>query len=726
MAKFSDFNLSLNIEKIMMLMECPKHHNLYNEMIDELEEIRETIEKSVEPVAFLTFGEIPNDKETYPKFAGKKALYSIISVGKKLSDLSTKCFQEGDYVKGMLFDRTADAYLFDLDALLTEKIRSLCIEEKYGVSHRLEAPQDISMEINKVAYTLSDAENEADMGITSGLMLSPVKSGVNIYILDENNSELLLEHNCDSCPLINCKMRNTKTCKITAVTPEREVTFDLIKGKSLLDGLRENNIMITAPCGGAGKCGKCAVTVSWGDLPPSKEDERFFSSEEILQGKRLSCCSYPKNNCIVKVNFADEEMTILIENTSEISNGISSFSGRAKIAIDIGTTTIAMQLIDAKTNTCIDTFSAVNRQRTYGADVISRIKSANEGNAHELKKLIADDLTKGINALISNKKIDVEKIVIVANTTMIHLLMGFSCKTLGEMPFKSDHTDTIFTNTKTLFSDVNIECEVVILPSICAFVGADITAGMIACKMYETQKVSVLIDLGTNGEVAIGNSEKILVSSTAAGPAFEAGNITHGTASISGAISGIRLKNKEVDELTTINNANPVGICGTGAIEILSELLKAEIVDETGLLDDDYFDDGFQITDEIVFTQKDIREIQLAKSAIRAGIETLIKSYGVSYDDIENVYLAGGLGHALSIQSATTIGIFPDELKSKIKTIGNSALAGAVNCVCDEKMLEKANIIKEKAIEVDLSTNPDFNAGFMNYISFETDLLAKI
>jgi uncharacterized 2Fe-2S/4Fe-4S cluster protein (DUF4445 family) len=348
-------------------------------------------------------------------------------------------------------------------------------------------------------------------------------------------------------------------------------------------------------------------------------------------------------------------------------------------------------------------YTMVNSQRYLGADVITRIKLASEGKQNELHQLLIDDIHRGI-AVFSK---DITHMVITGNTTMLHLLLNQPCESLGQFPFTPF---TVATQTISI-----ADCEAYVLPGISAFVGADIVAGLYFCGI---ENLSLFIDLGTNGEMALCTRDKIYVTSTAAGPAFEAGNITHGMGSVTGAIAHVRIdKNKNVIN-ETIGNTHPVGLCGTGVVSLAAELVRHKITDETGLLDDEYFDDGFPLTDNIIFTQKDMREIQLAKSAVRSGIEILLETAGLTCDDIQKLYLAGGFGHKMDLHSAVTLGIIPKVLQEKVISVGNAALGGAVRTLLKKDAPSDVTAITEKAEEINLSAHPKFNTYFMEYMMF--------
>ena len=228
--------------------------------------------------------------------------------------------------------------------------------------------------------------------------------------------------------------------------------------------------------------------------------------------------------------------------------------------------------------------------------------------------------------------------------------------------------------------------------------------------------------MGTNGEIAVGNRDRILSTATAAGPAFEGGNVTFGVGSIHGAICSVTMESPDKVQVKTIGDQPPVGICGTGIIELMAQLLRLEIVDETGRMDED-FEDEFPLVktsdgEMISFYQKDVREIQLAKSAVRAGMETLLQKYGASYDEIEKIYVAGGFGNKMNVESAAAIGLLPVELKEKFVSVGNSCLGGVIDSLFDSQAEEKISEILKASHEVNLGSDPIFNEQYMEHMMF--------
>jgi uncharacterized 2Fe-2S/4Fe-4S cluster protein (DUF4445 family) len=312
---------------------------------------------------------------------------------------------------------------------------------------------------------------------------------------------------------------------------------------------------------------------------------------------------------------------------------------------------------------------------------------------------------------------------------MIHLLMGYSCEGLGVFPFTPVNLDTIRISYRELFlwnrdedrMEAHEEIPVRILPGISTFVGGDILAGLAACGYITAQKPSLLIDFGTNGEIAVGNREHILVTSTAAGPAFEGGNFSCGLGSVPGAISHISLQvDKQV--LKTIEDQPPIGLCGTGVVDLAAELYRTGKVDNTGFLNEELFKDGYSIYRKgeinLRFTQKDIRELQLAKAAVRAGIELLLLRYGITFEQLDKVFLAGGFGFSIDVDKAARIGLLPAELKEKISVIGNSALAGALQYAVDSNFADYMARIKAISREVHLSAEEEFNDLYLECMAF--------
>ena len=410
------------------------------------------------------------------------------------------------------------------------------------------------------------------------------------------------------------------------------------------------------------------------------------------------------------------------------------------IALDLGTTTLALYLLDLNEGRIISVLSKVNAQRSYGSDVISRINYTmeNKNGLEELNKCVINQINEMIDEIskINNiNKDEIYNIVVVGNTTMIHMLMKVPCKNIAIAPFIPSFTEKY--ECGALDIGINVNGIISLPPSISAYVGSDISAGILSSNMSKNDKYSLLLDIGTNGEIALGNKDRILTCATAAGPAFEGANIKYGVGGIKGAISSIDLSKDKIYE--TINDETPCGICGSAVLDITSELLKYEIIDETGrMIDYDEVENEylrkrlnkdksikefiiFQDDDKkISFTQKDIREVQLAKASIYAGIEVLLNESNLTYDDIENVYIGGGFGNFMNVESAVNIGMIPESFKNKIKSIGNCAGKGAIDFLISEENKKEIVKIVDKCEYIELSKSKSFQEFYIDSISFES------
>ena len=470
--------------------------------------------------------------------------------------------------------------------------------------------------------------------------------------------------------------------------------------KSLLEIMREKEYRIHADCSGLGTCGKCRVRFISDTPKPTDTEKKHLSEKALSEGIRLACQTKVSGDFTVEMDDLDDAMEI-----ASIEDSDAEVMPRNPVvAIDIGTTTLVAALLDPGRRKIIKAVTGVNHQRSFGADVISRIQAANQGNGAELKELIHSDIKNLLSSLGVDETVPE---IISANTTMQHLWQGLSCETLGVAPY----------------TPVNISCRTIdgctLLPGISTYVGADIVSGIVAAKMDQSEKPCILIDLGTNGEMAIGNRDKIMVASTAAGPAFEGGNISCGTAGIPGAISGITIERGAI-KYETIGGLTPVGLCGSGVVEIVYELLKEELIDDTGLLDDAVDEDGFRIAYQVFFTQKDIREVQLAKAAIRAGLETLLQAYGIGYDQVDTLYLAGGFGLKINLEKACAIGLLPRKLLNRTKAVGNTSLKGAALYAFDEGIRDRFIRVASSSEEVSLADSGVFQEKYMEQMYFET------
>lgn len=504
---------------------------------------------------------------------------------------------------------------------------------------------------------------------------------------------------------------------------------------SLKDALRQQGMSFSMPCGGNGTCGRCRVRFLSEAPEASADDRRFFSQRELREGWRLGCRTHICGAC--QLVMADpqewEEKTISFSGEKQ-TDIFARAAGRFGVGIDLGTTTIAAALLDLSAGTVRKTYTCQNHQSSYGADVLTRIQQANEGRQEELKHLVQRDLEKAVEVLLEDSDMSVEnetapeniETVIAGNTTMLHLLLGYSCRTLGEAPFLPVTLSPLRFRkrwNKTAF-------DVSILPGISAFVGADVVSGIYATKMLEQQRPILLLDLGTNGEMALWTGNRLYVTSAAAGPAFEGGNITNGMPGVSGAICGVVTERGQI-RVSTIDDQTPRGICGTGLISAVVALRELGMIDTSGRLEDPYADEGFPLWRmnqrvEIRLYQEDIRQLQMAKSAIRTGMELLMRQAGIRVGELYKIYLAGGMGYSLIPEDAVKIGLIPREALTCCEAVGNTSLKGTLLYLqsaqdhTGESMTEK---IAAAAQPISLADHPEFEELYLKYMEFPQILI---
>lgn len=348
------------------------------------------------------------------------------------------------------------------------------------------------------------------------------------------------------------------------------------------------------------------------------------------------------------------------------------------IAVDIGTTTVVLLLIELSTGKIVARHSFQNPQRAYGADVISRMSFANNGGLKSLHRSITDAVSAGIRSLVSSysqaNQLHAE-IVIAGNTTMIHLLLELSCESLGVFPFQPVVSLKDMYTYPEVFGTSEWECSIRIVTWFSAFVGGDVAAGILHAMSEGSQRF-LLVDLGTNGELALYDDGNLFVTSTAAGPAFEGGNHAGGASAV---------------------------------LEDLARMVRQGCINNSGALAADA---------PPVFTQKEVRDLQLAKAAVRTGVETLLEAAGIGYSGLDAVYLAGGIGQAINVDSAVAIGLLPAELHERVSAIGNASLGGAALLLLSPDSLETISKLIASAESINLSEHPRFNDRFVEYLSF--------
>ena len=457
--------------------------------------------------------------------------------------------------------------------------------------------------------------------------------------------------------------------------------------------LEHNGILMPHPCGGRGVCAKCRITVSGAVSAPDDTEQ--------AAGFRLSCRTKLLGDATVSLCTGSD--LIAESSIQSIKGGDTSHNNRIGVAVDIGTTSVALSVYDLATGNCLASATALNPQSTVAADVIGRIDAAMHG---QLKRL-QTDITSCIKALAEQTGYltRIDQWIITGNTTMLYLLTGRNPNTLSSSPFEAD---CLF-GEETSF----LEKPLYLPNCIHAFVGADITCAVLNSGMCDVNQTTLLCDIGTNGELALWKNGVLYTASTAAGPAFEGAGISCGCQSISGAIERVTLVDDTL-HVQTIGNAPAVGLCGSGIIDAVACLLDKGSIDETGFMEEE----TVVISNDVTVNQEDIRSIQLAKAAISAGIKTLLELTDTSEEEIGTFYIAGGFGSHLNISSALRIGLLPEGLQHKVKIIGNAALKGAASFLTDDTLKEKAGRIITGATCISLGGLPEFNENYVEEMFF--------
>ena len=452
-------------------------------------------------------------------------------------------------------------------------------------------------------------------------------------------------------------------------------------GTSLLSAQIAAGLRPDAPCGGKGTCGKCKVG---------------------LEGKEVLACQSVVDRDMTVFTEAEEKVTILTSGVAAGTKPDEEFD--YVLAFDIGTTTVVCYLLDGHTGDLLAQESCMNPQSQFGADVISRIQHALDGNGEILSRCIRNTLVELTEKVCKNVDIRLEAVgtaTIVGNTAMHHLLLNIDPKPLVTPPYMP-----------AVFEAMEKE-KARILPNIAGFVGGDTVGCMVSTRFDLQEELTLLIDIGTNGEMVLGNKERRIACSTAAGPAFEGAKISCGMRGAEGAVDHVRLENGEI-KYHVIGETKPKGLCGSGLLDLVAVLLDTEILDESGYLEGK----EYTLCENVTLTQKDIREVQLAKAAIRAGIELLAEHLDVQVADIRKVYLAGAFGNYMNPVSACRIGMIPPVLLDKIQPIGNAAGEGAKLCALSRDEFTYSRKLAKETEFLELASLPNFQDCYVDALEF--------
>lgn len=505
--------------------------------------------------------------------------------------------------------------------------------------------------------------------------------------------------------------------RVQVTKGQQHAAVEAQEGQTLLQAIQAAGVSTSFPCGGHGRCGKCKVHAQ-GSLSPADAQERGrLSAEELESGVRLACYARIQGDCAVQ----------LIERAADavIENAYFGWEGTLEptykegygAAIDIGTTTVAAQLFHSAEKRPVAVLGELNRQQMYGGDVISRIVYCNEQTVKPLSGLIRTQLGEMLLALCRQAAIDardVRRIVVTGNTTMLYILSGIEPAPLAVAPFTMEQGfGGVFDLGLPGFSGV--PCY---LPGCAsAYIGADITCSVLASGMAGQSGNILLVDAGTNGEMVLISKGALRCCSTAAGPAFEGAGISCGGNASLGAVDSVQYLDGAFT-YTTIGGAPANKLCGSGLIDAVAAMLQAGLINRKGKLKTPDGGDFFLGESEVFVSQKDIRQLQLAKAAIRAGMDTLIHESGLGYDDMDRIILCGGFGSYLRPLSAERIGLIPPGFAGKASAIGNAAGNGAGQILQSEQKCAAATAILERMETIELATNPYFHDRYIEAMLF--------
>lgn len=557
-------------------------------------------------------------------------------------------------------------------------------------------------------------------------------------------------------------------------------------GMSVLEAEIRAGLRPDAPCGGLGKCGKCLVKIN-GEVVKACQvrvgtgetcvvetldrvgDEKIltagFNREVVFEpGLRMAQVELEKakpgekrsdwqrllNELAEKDSDVDpESMEVDLRLAGELygmrrdsDDWYVIYSGRRILemrkvagrrclaAFDIGTTTIAGYLLDGEDGRTLAVESRMNPQAQYGADVIMRANYALEHGTEVLSMCIREAANEMLGVLADDAGIDrrdIFQVCIVGNTCMHHLFLGISPASLVHAPYTPAVSERLVLNAGDYGLDVQRKAELIMLPDIAGYVGADTCGCLLALRQDLQEEISLMIDIGTNGEMVLGNREHLVTCSTAAGPAFEGAKIECGMRGAAGAVDHVKYEAGKWS-YTTVGNKPAVGLCGSGLIDLVAGLLDAGMLDENGALSTGQENQGVfmlvppeQAGNErgVYLTQKDIGEVQLAKAAIAAGIQMLMERLGITEDEISSVYIAGAFGNYMDPVSAGKIGLIPAALVKEVKPVGNAAGEGAKIALVNEKEMLEMDELVRKIDFVELAASAEFQDHFIDELGFK-------
>lgn len=515
-------------------------------------------------------------------------------------------------------------------------------------------------------------------------------------------------------------------------------------GATVFDAALIAGIVLDSPCGGEGRCGKCVVRVKGGVFPPTTIEIKSLGKEKLSRGFRLACQTLINNKCTILLPetspMEDRKSGILSREQKKVSlpGKVLNLSNKpAGAALDIGTTTLSISILDLKDGKRLAAVSAFNPQRQYGADVMTRISKCIEEKetVKTMQRMVIEALNGCLEqacALGGLETSSIVRLVAVGNTAMLSLALGINPAPLGRAPFTPPFKGPLSIRACEIGLLANEQALLHVPRIISGFLGADITAGMLWTRIHCGEKTSALVDLGTNGEIAFGKNERIVACSTAAGPAFEGSQISCGMRAAPGAIEYFKRDSNLTPHV--LGGGIPKGICGSGLLDACALLLDLNLLTPRGRLVSP--SEGGELAKkrikphdssrafvlypghDLYLTQKDIREVQLAKSAIASGFKVLSALFLEENETLEKIWIAGAFGNFLKSESVVRIGMIPPRYRDRMKMAGNAALLGAEMMLASSDAFDEAGEIARKTVAIELSGNPLFEKEFYENLDF--------
>ncbi|MCL2142780.1 MAG: ASKHA domain-containing protein [Methanomassiliicoccaceae archaeon] len=487
------------------------------------------------------------------------------------------------------------------------------------------------------------------------------------------------------------------------------VHAEVENGTLISDAAKDAGVPIKLPCNGNGRCGRCNVVMS---IPAT--------GDQCNLTRVLACQTPIVNDTDIsipvdegKIIASSDHRRIRVDDLSPIV--VSAARNNYGLAVDIGTTTVAVALVDMSNGIDLYAASGYNRQGVRGDDVLSRIEYAGEGGTDELRGLVIGTINDLADSFEGNAftKDDINAVYISGNTTMVHLFLGIDPSPIRRPPYEAVVKESEITGKESGLR-VNGNAKVICMPCPAAYVGGDVMSDIINAEMDRDEELSLLIDVGTNGEVALGNKDMMLVCSSSAGPAFEGGKMTSGMMARPGAIDSFMINGKGDFEYTVIGGTCPKGICGSGLIDIIAQLFLNGLIDKKGKFTDKASASGgevrtIEITEGVVISEDDIHNAIMTKAAIYAASASLTRGLGININDVKKIYIAGGFGNFINTESAIAIGLLPDVPRERFVYLGNASLAGAKQALLSSPVRERIKDVFLRTTYADLSSDPLFS-----------------